>query len=116
MGVMMVRKEVVLKRLLRMEWCSESRRGRKADGKLSTSAGVLATTTTNSTVSGKGWMKRRRKDGWEDEEKERLLNRMLLNQLLGELSETEQELIRMRRQVPAASLTDPDVPLERLAA
>ena len=35
-------------------------------------------------------------DGWEDEEKERLLNRMLLNQLLGELSETEQELIRMR--------------------
>ena len=35
-------------------------------------------------------------DGWEDEEKERLLNRMLLNQLLGELPETEQELIRMR--------------------
>ena len=35
-------------------------------------------------------------DGWGDEEKEKLLDHMLLVQLLEELSETEQELIRMR--------------------
>ncbi|HJA93445.1 MAG TPA: SigF/SigG family RNA polymerase sporulation sigma factor [Candidatus Eisenbergiella merdipullorum] len=35
-------------------------------------------------------------DGWEDEEKDRLLDHMLLEQLLDGLSETERELIRMR--------------------
>ena len=35
-------------------------------------------------------------DGWEDEEKDRLLDHMLLVQLLGELPEAQQELIRMR--------------------
>ena len=35
-------------------------------------------------------------DGWKDEEKDRLLNHMLLDQLLGELPETDRELIRMR--------------------
>ena len=34
--------------------------------------------------------------GWEDEEKDRLLNHMLLEQLLEELPETDRELIRMR--------------------
>ena len=35
-------------------------------------------------------------DGWEDEEKDRLLNHMLLVQLLEELPETDRKLIRMR--------------------
>ncbi len=39
-----------------------------------------------------------------------------MNVNVWDVTEPIQELIRMRRQVPAASLTDPDVPLERLAA
>ena len=35
-------------------------------------------------------------DGWEDEEKDRLLNHMLLTQLLEELPEADRDLIRMR--------------------
>jgi 3-phenylpropionate/trans-cinnamate dioxygenase ferredoxin reductase component len=39
-----------------------------------------------------------------------------MNVNVWDVTEPIQELIRMRRQVPVASLTDPDVPLERLAA
>lgn len=38
----------------------------------------------------------RASDGWEDEEKDRLLDHMLLEQLLEELPEADRELIRMR--------------------
>ena len=39
-----------------------------------------------------------------------------MNVNVWDVTEPIQELIRVRRQVPVASLTDPDVPLERLAA
>ncbi|HZB19951.1 MAG TPA: FAD-dependent oxidoreductase [Blastococcus sp.] len=39
-----------------------------------------------------------------------------MNVNVWDVTEPIQELIRVRRQVPVASLTDPDIPLERLAA
>jgi hypothetical protein len=39
-----------------------------------------------------------------------------MNVNVWDVTEPIQELIRVRRQVPVASLTDPDVPLDRLAA
>jgi 3-phenylpropionate/trans-cinnamate dioxygenase ferredoxin reductase subunit len=39
-----------------------------------------------------------------------------MNVNVWDVTEPIQQLIRLRRQVPVAALTDPDIPLERLAA